>query len=306
MLREAGFGVILPDHENQLTEEQLLGKLPGVAATLAGSEPYVPRVFARCPQLRVIARLGVGYDAVDLQAATASGVVVTTTPGCNHDAVAEQVMALLLAVLREVVPQDRDTKAGKWRRISPPALRGKTLGIVGLGRIGKAVASRARAFGVHVVAFEPLADQEFVARHEVRLLSFDELLRQSDIVSLHVPLSPETRHLINRHTLGLMKRGAYLVNTARGGLVCEKDLIEALRSKHLAGAALDVFEEEPARSNPLFAFDNVVTSPHTAGVDEQSLLDMAKCCAEAIISLSRGEWPDELVVNKDVRSKFRW
>lgn len=307
MLRKAGFDLVFTGKDGQLTEDELLALIPGIAATLAGSEPYTPRVFAAANDLHVIARLGVGYDAVNLPAATARGVAITTTPGGNHDAVAEQVFALLLAVLREVVPQDRDTKAGLWRRVSSPALRGKTMGIVGLGRIGKAVAVRAKAFGVNLIAYEPFADQAFVREYGIGLVSLDDLLHKSDIVSLHVPLTPETKHLINRRTLGLMKRGSYLVNSARGGLVCEDDLLDALQAKHLAGAALDVFEDEPAQAdNPLFSFDNVVTSPHTAGVDEQSLIDMAVMCAHAIIALSRGEWPEAQVVNKEVRGKFRW
>lgn len=307
LLREAGFELVYSGFERQLTEEELLRLIPGMSATFAGSEPYTPRVFAAARELRVIARVGVGYDAVNLTAATEHGVAITTTPGGNHDAVAEQVFAMLLAVLREVVPQDRDTKAGMWRRISPPALRGKTMGIMGLGRIGKAVALRAKAFGVNVIAYEPFPDKEFVSQHGIKLMGQDELLRVSDVVSLHVPLSAETKHLINKRTLRMMKNGAYLVNTARGGLVCEGDLVEALRSGHLAGAALDVFEHEPTKAgNPLFAFDNVVCAPHVAGVDQQSLIDMAMMCAHAIIALSRGNWPEEKVVNKEVRSRFKW
>lgn len=306
MLREAGFTPVFTGLSQQLTEEELLRWLPGKMAVLAGSEPYSRRVIEACPQLRVIARVGVGYDAVDLKAATERGVAVTITPGANHDAVAEHVYALMLALAKEVARQDRLLRSGVWSRRHTTPIRGGTLGIIGLGRIGKAVAERASAFQLRVLAYEPYPDLEFVARHRIELCSLPKLLAESDWVSLHLPLTAETRHLINRQTLSQMKPGAFLINTARGGLVCEADLIEALRRGHLGGAGLDVFEQEPCQESPLFRFDNVVMTPHTAGVDERSVMDMAVLAARAVILLSRGEWPAEWIVNPDVRPNFRW
>jgi phosphoglycerate dehydrogenase-like enzyme len=186
-------------------------------------------------------------------------------------------------------------------------LRGRTLGIAGLGRIGKAVAVRGAAFGMPLVAYEPLPDMSFVEQYQVKLVPFERLLAESDFLSLHVPLTESSRYLINRHTLALMKPTAYLINTARGGLVCEADLLEALTSKRLAGAGLDVFEQEPPQTViPLFELDNVVLTAHNAGVDVQSMDDMAVSAAEAIVALSRGEWPVEKIVNPEVRAQFRW
>jgi phosphoglycerate dehydrogenase-like enzyme len=201
---------------------------------------------------------------------------------------------------------DRAVRAGRWPREPLTPARGKTLGIIGLGRIGQSVAVRAAAFGMHVVAHEKFPNREFVARHGIELVDLDTLLARSDFVTLHVPLSSETRGLINRATLARMKRGSILVNTARGGLVVESDLLDALKSGHLAGAGLDVFEIEPAVSNPLFDLDTVVVSPHVAGVDTQSLAEMADLAAQNIIDLSRGLWPDACIVNRDVQLGWKW
>jgi D-3-phosphoglycerate dehydrogenase / 2-oxoglutarate reductase len=307
VLRQAGFEIAYPPKAEQLSEQELLEQLPGAAATIAGSEPYTRRVLAANPALRVIARAGVGYDAVDLAAATEHGVAVTIAPGTNQDSVAEHTFALMLGLVKNLVPQHLALKAGGWPRQANLPLRGRALGIAGLGRIGKAVAVRGAAFGMRLLAYEPFPDREFVNRYSVTLVPFERLLAESDFLSLHLPLTPESKHLINRRALALMKPTAFLINTARGGLVCEADLIEALKAQRIAGAGLDVFEEEPpAGVNPLFELDNVLLTPHAAGVDLQSRDDMALSAAQAIVSLSRGEWPAEKVVNPQVRSRFKW
>lgn len=307
VLEHAGFQLVYPKRPLQLTETELLESLKGVSASLAGSEPYTRRVMEANPTLRVIARAGVGYDGVDVAAATDHGVAVAIAPGTNQDAVAEHTFALLLAIVKNLPSQHLAVKAGQWPRQANQPLRGQTLGIAGLGRIGKAVAVRGEAFGMKLIAYEPFPDRAFAAQHGVRLVSLDDLLAQSDFLSLHLPLTMESKYLINRQTLAQMKPTAYLVNTARGGLVCEADLVEALRSKRIAGAALDVFEEEPpAPRHPLFSFDNVIVTPHAAGVDTQSRDDMALSAAQAIVSLRNGEWPAEKIVNPDVKAKFQW
>jgi D-3-phosphoglycerate dehydrogenase / 2-oxoglutarate reductase len=305
-LREAGFEVAFPSKYGVLTEDELIRDLDGVAATLASMERYTPRVFAARPELRAVARVGVGYDAVDVPAATQHGIAVTITPGTNQDAVAEHTFALMLALAKDVVPQHCATKVGQWPRRATLPLRGTALGLLGLGRIGKAVATRGAAFGMKLLAHEPYPDSEFVAKYNVTLLPLDDVLRQADWVSLHVPMSAEAQHLVCKKTLALMKPTAFLINTARGGLVCEADLVEALKEKRIAGAGLDVFEKEPPGETPLGGFDNVVLTPHAAGVDLKSRDDMALSAARSIVALSRGEWPAECVVNPDVRERFKW
>jgi phosphoglycerate dehydrogenase-like enzyme len=306
VLREAGFEFVFPAQAVQLTEEEVIPLLQGVSASLAGSEPYTARVFAAAPALRVVARVGVGYDAVELAAATAHGVAVTIAPNTNQEAVAEHTFALILGLAKNLANQHNTTRAGSWPRGTNLPVRGQTLGIAGLGRIGKAVALRGEAFGMRLLAYEPFPDTAFAAAHHVELVPLDRLLSESDYLSLHLPLTAESKHLINRHTLAKMKPTAFLVNTARGGLVCEADLLEALKSRRIAGAGLDVFEEEPPGRIPLFELDNVLVTPHAAGVDVRSRDDMALSAAEAIAALSRGEWPSEKVVNPEVRAKFQW
>jgi phosphoglycerate dehydrogenase-like enzyme len=305
-LRSAGLELVFSPFPAQMVEEELLPTLKGVSASLAGSEPYTRRVIEANPQLRVIARAGVGYDAVDLAAANERGIAVCITPGTNQDAVAEHTFALMLALVKHLIPQHNGTVAGNWPRQANLPLRGRTLGIAGLGRIGKAVAIRGAVFKMPLMAYEPYPDQAFVREYNIELVSLERLLAVSDFLSLHLPMTKESKHFINKNALARMKPTAFLVNTARGGLVCEADLYEALRARRIAGAALDVFEEEPPRVSPLFTLDNVVVTPHAAGVDIQSRDDMALSAAEAIASLSRGEWPAEKIVNAEVRAKFKW
>jgi phosphoglycerate dehydrogenase-like enzyme len=305
-LLAAGLEPLYPGRGHQLTEEELLADLGGAAAAIAGSEPYTARVLDAHPGLRVIARVGVGYDAVDVAAATARGVAVTIAPGTNQDAVAEHTFALILGLAKNLIAGHLGTRAGGWPRGVTLPLRGRTLGLAGLGRIGKAVALRGQAFGMKLLAYDPVADTAFAAEHGITLVSFDRLLAESDFLSLHLPLTPESRHLLNRATLARMKPTSFLINTARGGLVNEADLLEALRGGKLAGAGLDVYDQEPPGPNPLFELPNVLLTPHAAGSDTQSLADMALSAAEAVAAFSRGEWPAEKVVNPEVRPRFRW
>jgi phosphoglycerate dehydrogenase-like enzyme len=305
-LRSAGFEPIFPKHRRQLSEEELVEHLEGINATIAGSEPYTRKVLEARPQLRVIARAGVGYDAVDTVAATDHGVAVCIAPGTNQDAVAEHTFTLILALAKGLIPQHLGTVGLQWPRRATLPLRGRTLGIAGLGRIGKAVALRGACFGMRLLGYDPYPDNAFAAQHGVTFVPFERLLTESDYLTLHLPATEASRYLIDRAALARMKPTAFLVNTARGSIVNERDLIEALQQGRLAGAGLDVFEEEPPRDSPLFRMDNVVVTPHAAGVDLQSRDDMALSAAEAIVSLSRGEWPAAKVVNPDVRERFRW
>jgi phosphoglycerate dehydrogenase-like enzyme len=307
VLRGAGFELVFPRRNAQMTEAELIEQLPGCVASLAGSEPYTTAVIsaAAAKGLKVICRAGVGYDAVDVPAATELGVAVGFAPGTNQDAVAEHTFMLILALARNLVVQHNLTVAGKWPRRANQPLRGRTLGVVGVGRIGKEVALRGLAFKMPVIAYDPFPDTVFLQKHNIPLVTLDELLRQSDVVSLHMPMLPESKQIINAHSLSLMKPTAYLVNTARGGVVDEPALVDALKNKRIAGAGLDVFEDEPPPvDHPLFGLDNVVLTAHTAGVDVKSRDDMAQRAAECIVKLLAGGWPAEWIVNTEVRAKF--
>jgi phosphoglycerate dehydrogenase-like enzyme len=284
----------------RLTEDELIAALPGVFGTLASSEPYTERVFQARPDLRVIGRWGVGYDAIDVPAATRHGVLVCTAVGANHEAVADYAVTLLLGLQRGLLANHRMLTGGAWKTVFRPAIWRATVGIVGLGRIGQAVARRCRGFDMTILAHEPMPDLAFVRAHGIELLPLDALLRRADLVTLHCPATPENHHLMNRERLASMKRTAYLVNTARGTLVDEEALHEALVTGRLAGAGLDVFEREPVTESPLFSLDNVIVSPHVAGVDETSEAAMADRAIDAILAVRRGETPPrECIVNPE-------
>lgn len=287
-----------PGEANILSPQELREALVGVDAVIAGSEAYTGELFDQFPHLKVVARVGVGYDAIDVPAATARGVAVTVAAGTNHECVAEHTFALMLAFTRLIPLRNAVIHAGGWPRHYSRPLRGQTLGLAGLGRIGKAVAVRALAFGMTVIAYDPLP-AEMVG---VERVTWDELLARSDYLSLHLPLTPATRHVMYETTFKRMKPGAVLVNTSRGGLVDESALLAALQSGHLGGALLDVLEQEPPPADhPLFGMANVLLTPHAAGVDTKSLGDMARSAAESIVAIGKGEWPAEKVVNPEVR-----
>jgi D-3-phosphoglycerate dehydrogenase / 2-oxoglutarate reductase len=309
VIEAAGLTLVFPPkgEANILSTDELRSALRGVEATIAGSEPYTAELFAQHPQLKVVARVGVGFDSVDTTEATNAGVAVCTAPGTNQESVAEHVFAMMLGFTRHIVTRAMAIRAGDWPRHFSLPLRGQTLGLAGMGRIGKAVATRAIAFGMKVLIYDPMPDMEFAATHGIRAVTFDELLVASDFLSLHMPLMPSTRHLMDAAAFATMKPTAVLVNSSRGGLVDEMALVAALREKRLAGAVLDVLEQEPPPyDHPLFAFENVLLTPHSAGVDVKSIGDMARSAAEAIASIWNGEWPAEKVVNPEVKSRFRW
>lgn len=307
ILSEAGFEIIDPVGDHALTADQLRPHLPDLGALLAGGERMTPAMFDLAPKLRVVARTGVGYDLIDVPAATARQVAVSITPGTNQGSVAEQTLALILALARRIVANDRVIHSGGWDRELVAPVRGKTLGLIGMGRIGKATAIRARAFEMRVVAFDQLADLEFDAQYQITRLTLDELVAESDYVSLHLPLTPSSRGMVNSAFLERMKPGSYLVNTARGGLVVEADLASALQSGRLAGAGLDVLEHEPPRPEcPLLGLPNVVLSPHIAGTDLESMNAMAELAARTIVDLYQNRWPGECIVNPEVGREWRW
>ncbi|MDZ4781435.1 MAG: phosphoglycerate dehydrogenase [Planctomycetia bacterium] len=307
ILRTGGCEVVFPPAgRSSMDPDTPMELLGNVEAVLAGAEPYTRSMFAVL-KLKVIARMGVGYDAVDVPAATDHRVAVTITPGTNEPSVAETAMALVLGIARGFPARDREVRSGAWKRQSLPRLAGQVLGLAGLGRIGRAIVPRAQAFGLKIIACDPFANQEFVSQHGIELVSFDELLAQADIVSLHMPCTPETVDVINARTLARMKPGAIFINTSRGGLVDEQALYDALKSGHLAGAGLDVFKIEPLPiDSPLLTLDNVLLSPHMGGLDHASQIAMSSLAAQCIVDLHQGRWPEGCVVNESIRPDWKW
>lgn len=253
------------------------------------------------PRLQVISNVAVGFDNIDVKYATAKGIPVTNTPGVLTDAVAEHTFALMLAIARRIPESDRFTRAGKYQGWEPllllgTQLKGKTLGIVGLGKIGLGVAERARkGMGMKLVYYDVKRDPRFEQQYQARYAPLSELLRTADFVSLHVPLLPSTRHFIGKKELTLMKKTAYLINTARGPIVDETALVVALKKKQIAGAALDVYEFEPKLSAGLAKLENVVLTPHTASATIEARSAMAELAAQNILNVLQGKEPLALV-----------
>jgi phosphoglycerate dehydrogenase-like enzyme len=265
---------------------------------IVSTDPFDAGVLANSPALRVIARVGVGLDSIDLDAATAHGVAVTVTPGVNEATVADHTIALMLAALRRICEQDAAVRRGEWNRTGDHAawlLSGGTVGLVGFGHIGRIVAARLRGFDVRVLVNDPVEARD----PGVQPVSLDALLAASDVVSLHVPLLPSTRGLIGARELALMPPGAILVNTARGAVVDEDALAAALASGRLRAAALDVFADEPPSGSPLLGMRNVVLSPHIAGLSTNSVRDMTRHATASVIDVLRGRAPAHLA-NPDV------
>ena len=265
-------------------------------------------LMAACKNLKVVGRHGVGLDTVDIPAATKLGVAVVHAPGSNSQAVAEHALMLMLVSVKRTVPIDRMTRSGDWggRRDSQNTeLAGKTLGIIGVGNVGRRVAKFAGALGMRVLGFDPYVPEEDLKRRGVEpVKSLEALLPQLDVLTCHTPLTPETKHMINHTTLGLMKKGAIYVNTSRGGVQQEEALFEALTRGQLAAAGIDVWEEEPAsRDNKIFNLDNVVCSSHVAGVTKEASRQASLQVTDEMLRVLRGEMPQTLV-NPEVRTRL--
>ena len=262
------------------------------------------------PRLKVVANFAVGFNNVAVDSATQLGVVVTNTPGVLTETTADFAWTLLMAAARRVVEADKFARAGKFKAWGPRMflgydIYGKTLGLVGLGRIGQAVARRAAGFNMRVVFHDPESIPDRIIKElGVTRLPFDELLRVSDFISLHVPLFPETHHLLNDHTFALMKPTCIVINTSRGPVVDEKALVSAVRDGKIAGAGLDVFEREPEIEPELFAMENVILAPHIASASHETRLRMCMMAADNLIAALKGERPPNLV-NPEVWDKRR-
>ena len=308
MLEEAGHECLVPDRSRDLwNNDVLIETLKGFDAVIAGSEPYPPNVIAAIPHVRVLARAGVGFDAINLKACDEAGIVVATTPGCNHHSVAEHAIAMLMALGRGFPALDQEVRRGEWKRNPYPRISECTLGLVGLGRIGQATATRAVGLGMKVLSFDPYAPADFVRKHGITMVSLEELFRQSDFISLHSPSTPETKHMINDKSIATMKDGVVIINTARGPLIDELALIRALQSGKVRAAGLDVFEVEPLPlTSPLIGMSNVLLAGHVAGLDNESHDATWALGAEIIRKLHRGEWPADCIQNLKGVTGWKW
>jgi D-3-phosphoglycerate dehydrogenase len=272
-----------------LTEDELIPLLKDCDGYLAGLDFVTERVINSCNNLKVISRYGAGYDRVDIAAAKSKGIVVTNTPGVNAVAVGELALSLTLSVARKITYLNNTTKAGKWVRSTGMELIGKTIGIMGLGAIGKVVARCAKGFNMNVIAYDPYIDEEYCSDNNIRSVSLEEILEQSDVISLHLPLNENTKHLIGRDAIAKMKATAILINTSRGGIIDEDAAFEALKAGKLGGMGLDAFEKEPPQNSPLFELENVVVTPHTGAHTEEATINMAIAAVKNLVDVLSGK-----------------
>ncbi|EGO63094.1 phosphoglycerate dehydrogenase [Acetonema longum] len=297
ILTAQGYDLVLNPHDRSLTEAELIEMVRGTDGIIAGNETITAAVIAAgAPALKVIAKQGVGYNTIDLAAAKQHGVAVTITPGANSKSVADLTMGLILNIARQIPQMDASIRTGGWYRHTGVELAGKVLGIIGMGHIGGEVAKRAYSFGMKVMACDVCPRQDFIDHYGVAYLPLEEVFAQADFISLHVPAMPETAGMINMDRLRTMKRTAYLINTARGALIVEDDLYDALTQGVIAGAALDVFNREPLGDSRLADLENVVFTPHAGAYTKEAIIGAGVMAAEEVVRVLSGMEPKYPVI----------
>lgn len=276
-------GFVVESAAGPLQEEELIRLLHGADALLVGTDQVSRKVLEQSDSLRMICKYGVGIDNIDKEAASALGIVVDNTPGVNTEAVADYTFGLLLSLARQIPESHADLLQGKWKKRVGIEVWGKTLGILGLGAIGKAVARRAKGFDMRIAAFDLYPDYEFAAEYGIKITDFSTLIQTADIVTIHLALTDDTYHLIGSQELAAMKPEALVINTSRGGIVDESALSDALASGRIAGAALDVFQNEPLLDSPLTTVDRLLLTPHNASASIEAIRRMTEQSTERIL-----------------------
>jgi D-3-phosphoglycerate dehydrogenase len=291
MLQERGYELTLNTSGRVLEEEELINLLEDADGLIVGLDPVTEKVLKSAKKLKVISKFGVGIDNIDLDAATRMGILVTNTPGANSSAVAELAFGLMLDLARHISESDRSIRRGQWKSYRGFELNGKTLGIIGTGRIGRELAKRARCFNMLLICHDIEEDHDWASQIGAKYLPLHDVLKNSDIVSLHIPLNNETYHIISAPELQMMREGAILINTARGGLIDENALYEALKDNQLAGAGLDVLETEPPEDSPLMDLENVVLTSHIGAHTVEANRAMGIMASQNVIEALSGEMP---------------
>ncbi len=291
ILAQAGCETTRADMSKKVTEDRLIDLLQGMDAAIIGLVPVTARVFESAPDLKTVCGYGAGIDHIDTDGARRHEVIITNCPGANDPSAADLTLGLMIAVARNIPRVERELRKGNWDRHQGVDLWKKTLGLVGFGRIGSGVARRAAGFDMKVLAYDPYVDFGRTGLDGVGFESLENVIKQSDFISLHTPLNNETRNMIGAAELAMMKPSAYLINTARGGLVDEQALYAALIDKQIAGAAFDVFLEEPPTDNPLLKLDNLVATPHIGAHTRESTDRMGVMAAQNVVAVLLGKPP---------------
>lgn len=292
ILEKNGYVLELNPFDRTMTEDELIERIKGASALVAGSDKVTKRVLeAGSPTLKIVAKQGVGYNTIDIEAAKELGIAVTITPGANSKSVADLTMGLILNAARNISGMDRAIRNNEWYRYTGCELNNKIIGIVGMGHIGGEVAKRAYAFGMKILAYDIYPRQDFIEKYNVTYVSLEKLFKQSDVITLHAPAIKATENMINRDSLNLMKSTAILVNAARGELINEEDLYEALKNKKIGFAALDVYKNEPLKNSKLTDLENIVFTAHAGAYTKSAIIGAGVIASEEIVRVLSGEEP---------------
>lgn len=291
-----GYEVVLDSRARALKEDELLEYAPELVADICSTDAWTRKALEAAPNLKVISRMGVGYDSIDVPAATEKGVGVTITVAANAPDVAEYAFTMMLALSRKLKEADKLVRGGEWKKVFSHSLYNKTLGIIGLGNIGKRVAKLTCGFDMKIIAYDQYKDEAYARENGITYCSLEDLVKESDIISIHAPLMEETKGLISEAQFDMMKPTTIVINCARGGIVDEEALYQALKDGKIMGAGLDVFEDEPVKmDNPLLTLDNVIVSPHTAGMTREGRSHLVEIAFQNAIDVIEGKAPRGLV-----------
>ncbi|NLW56644.1 MAG: phosphoglycerate dehydrogenase [Firmicutes bacterium] len=295
VLRNQGYELVSNPFGRLLTEKEMIDLISDVDAIIVGLDPLSVEVISAAPRLKIISKYGIGVDNIAVDFATQQKIMVTNTPGANSSAVAELTMGLILDVARKISFSDRQLRQNQWGKYLGFELKDKTLGVIGTGQIGKEVAVRAKGLGMKLIGYDLIPDYQWARTVDAVYSSLDELLSSADVISLHLPLADDTYHLISEREFALMKETAILINTARGGIVDEKALLRALEEKEIAGAGLDVYEQEPPTDSPLRSLDNVVLTSHIGAHTFEAIARMGRMAVENVVAGLSGRRPPFLL-----------
>jgi len=295
MLTEKGYEIQLNDIGRPYKKEEMLKLIRDVDGIIIGIDELSAEIIEKANALKVISKYGIGLDNIDINMATNNKIIVTNTPTANLDAVADLAFGLILSLARRIPEADKKTKSGAWEKIIGKSVWEKTLGIIGLGKIGRQVVKRAQGFKMNILVFDLIKDKKFAQKCGIKYVNLEELLQKSDYITIHIPLNDATRDMISYEELEKIKEGAFLINTSRGGIVDEGALYNALRNNKLRGAALDVYNNEPPRESTLKELDNVIMTPHIGAYTEEAIENMSIQAAQNLIDVLEGREPQNRV-----------
>ncbi len=295
MLTERNYKIKRNNTGRPYRKEEMLKLIRDVDGIIIGIDELSTEIIEEANTLKVISKYGIGLDNIDINMATNKKIIVTNTPTANVDAVADLAFGLILSLARRIPEADKKTKSGKWEKIIGKSVWEKTLGVIGLGKIGRQVVKRAKGFEMNILAFDIVKDKKIVQKYGIKYVNLEKLLQKSDYITIHIPLDDATRNMISYEELEKMKKDAFLINTSRGGIVDEEALYNALRNNKLRGAALDVYNNEPPRESPLKELDNVIMTPHIGAYTEEAIENMSIQAAQNLIDVLEGKEPQNRV-----------